>query len=117
MILVHSKETTNLIEIDVDATVEEYDLMSKRAVTVNHNQIQEAWIRKQNILLLRGFNYRKYSIEDYIRIWESFVSSIETYLASHPDSNLTEVHWILSRESDTNQLLFSWNGKIIRLGL
>ena len=91
--------------------------MSKREVTVIHNQTQEAWIRKHTILLLRGFNSRKYSIEEYIRIWDSFVSCIETYLTSHPNSSFTEIYWNLSRENDSKRILLSRNGKIVKIDM
>ena len=117
VLLVHSKESTNLSIIDVDATEEEYEQMSKREVTVKHNQIQDDWIGKQTIFLLRGFSARKYSDDEYNRVLESFISVVEDYITTHPDSSLKEIYWNLSRENDSKQLLLSWNGNVLTIGM
>ena len=116
-ILVHSKEFTKLQYIDVDATEEEYDQMSKREVNVPHTEIQEDWIGKQTIFLLRGFNDKKYSLEEYIQIWEFFVTCIEAYLLDHPDTNFLDVSWSLSRDCASRQLKLTWNGNVTRVGM
>ena len=117
VILVHSKEFTDLQFIDVDATEMEYDRMSKREVSVPLTQVQEDWIGKQTIFLLRGFNARKYSLEEYIHIWDLFVSRIVAYIGSHPASTLSEINWDLSRNGASNQLKLSWNGTILSIDM